>query len=175
MPEGCAPEGCAPVRACLTEEQVALLSAAARERGAPLALLRAADAVGRQAMGHRLCTAMAFDAAAMTVRRIYSSAPEAYPVGGSKPKRDTAWGRQVLIEGRVFVGEGEAAIREHFADHAVILGLGLRSIVNVPVMLGGRCAGTVNFLWAEPAVRPGWVVMARLLGLLAAPDWTEWR
>jgi hypothetical protein len=150
--------------------QLARLAAAARDP-APLALLRAVDAVGREAMGHRLCTAMRFDAAAMTVRRIYSSDAAAYPVGGAKPKRDTDWGRQVLLQARVFVGEGEAAIRAHFADHALIAALGLRSIVNVPVVLRGECRGTVNFLWPEAVVTPGRRATAELLGLVGAAEW----
>ncbi len=149
---------------------LAAFAAAARD-ARPLALLAAADAVGRQAMGHRLCTAMRFDAVAMTVRRLYSSDPAAYPVGGAKPKRDTEWGRHVLLRREVFVGEGAAAITAYFDDHAVILGLGLRSIVNVPILHGGTCLGTLNFLWAEESVRPEHRAMAELLGLLVAPDW----
>ena len=143
---------------------------AAREGGA-LPRIRAADRLGRALAGQRLCTAMAFDAATMTVRRLYSSRPDEYPVGGSKPKRDTAWGRQVLLEARRFEGEGEAAIRAHFADHAVIFGLGLRSIVNLPIVIGGGCVGTLNLLWEEPALTPARIEAARLLALLAAPDW----
>ena len=154
----------------LSAAQLARLAAAAREAD-PLALIRTADAVGRAAMGHRLCTAMRFDAAAMTVRRIYSSDPASYPVGGAKPKRDTDWGRQVLLEARVFVGEGEAAIRAHFADHALIAAFGLRSIVNIPVVVRGECRGTLNFLWAEERVAPEWVPMAGLLGLTVAAGW----
>lgn len=156
----------------LSTAELAALAAAARDP-APLALLRAADAVGRAAMGHRLCTAMRFDAAAMTVRRIYSSDAVAYPVGGAKPKRDTEWGRQVLLEARVFVGEGEAAIRAHFADHALIARLGLRSIVNVPVVLRGACRGTVNFLWPEETVTPARRAMAELLGLIVVSEWND--
>ncbi len=169
MPEAAA--GPALAGATLTAAQLAGLAAAARQDAPPLALLRAADAVGHEAMGHRLCTAMRFDAAAATVRRLHSSAPDAYPVGGTKPKRDTDWARHVLQERRTFVGEGEAAIRRHFADHALILGLGLRSVVNVPVVLRGACLGTLNFLWAEDAVRPGQVALAELLGLIVVPDW----
>lgn len=154
----------------LTAAQLARIEAAARE-AAPLALLRAVDAVAREATAHGLLTAMRFDAAAMTVQRIWSSAPEAYPVGGAKPKRDTAWGRQVLQEQRVFVGEGAAAIRAHFTDHAVILGLGLRSIVNVPVVGRGACLGTLNLLWAAERVTPEQAALARLLGLVAVPAW----
>jgi hypothetical protein len=155
----------------LSADQIARLAAAARDT-TPLALLRAADAVGREAMGHRLCTAMRFDAAAMTVRRIYSSDAAAYPVGGAKPKRDTDWGRHVLLQARVFVGEGEAAIRAHFDDHALIARLGLRSIVNVPVVLRGECRGTINFLWPELRVTPSRRAMAELLGLVVAAEWT---
>lgn len=161
-----------PDAAGLTAAQLARLEAAARDP-APLALLRAVDAVGREAAGHALCTAMRFDAAAMTVQRLYSSDPAAYPVGGAKPKRDTDWGRQVLLERSLFVGEGEAAIRRHFDDHAVILGLGLRSIVNVPVVAGGACRGTLNLLWPQPDVPPERVALARLLGLLATPAWLQ--
>jgi GAF domain-containing protein len=155
--------------ASLSGTQLSRLLAAARQPGPPEALLRAVDAVGREAVGHRLCTAMLFDAAAMTVRRIYSSAPEIYPVGGAKPKRDTAWGRQVLLERRSFAGSGAEAIRAHFDDHAVILGLGLRSIVNVPVAMGGTCLGTLNLLWAEAELPAERIALAELLGLIAAP------
>lgn len=154
----------------LTAAQVQRLSDAAREAD-PLALLQAVHEVGQVSTGHRLCTAMRFDAVTMTVQRIWSSDPVAYPVGGAKPKRDTAWGTQVLLQGRAFVGEGEDAIRAHFADHAVILGLGLRSIVNLPILARGACRGTLNLLWAEAAVPPGRRAMAGLLGLLATPAW----
>ncbi|MCR0985208.1 GAF domain-containing protein [Roseomonas populi] len=140
-------------------------------QGGPLPRIRAADRLGRELAGHQLLTAMVFDREAMTVQRLYSSRPEEYPVGGRKPKRDTAWGRQVLLEARRFEGEGEGTIREHFADHGVILGLGLRSIVNLPIILGGRCVGTLNMLWPEPALVPERIEVARLLALLAAPDW----
>ncbi|MGX9966261.1 GAF domain-containing protein [Roseomonas sp. F4] len=154
----------------LTGPQLALLTAAAQD-ARPLALLAAAEAVARQAMGHGLCTAMRFDAATMTVRRIFSTDAAAYPVGGAKPKRDTAWGRHVLEEREVFVGEGPGAITTFFNDHALILGLGLRSIVNVPILHAGACLGTVNFLFAAETVQPEWRALAELLGLIVTPDW----
>ena len=156
--------------AALTAAQIARLAAAARTAD-PMALITAVDAVGREATGHALCTAMRFDAAAMTVQRIWSSDPSAYPVGGAKPKRDTEWGRQVLLEGQVFVGEGAAAIAAHFDDHALIAALGCASIVNIPVMLRGECRGTLNLLWRDTTVPPARRAMAELLGLLATPAW----
>lgn len=154
----------------LTAAQVERLAAAARLPG-PLALVRIADAIAAEATGHRLCTAMRFDAAAMTVQRLYSSDPIAYPLGGAKPKRDTAWGQQVLLERRLYCGQGAEDLRRDFADHALILGLGLRSVVNVPIVAGGECLGTLNFLWAEERVGPMQLALAQLLGLIATPDW----
>jgi hypothetical protein len=154
----------------LTAAQVARLAAAARLPG-PLALVRAADEIGAEGTGHRLCTAMRFDATAMTVQRLYSSDPVAYPVGGAKPKRDTAWGRQVLLEQRLYRGQGAEDLRRDFADHAIILGLGLRSVVNVPIVAGGACLGTLNFLWADEHLGPRQVALAELLGLIVTPDW----
>jgi hypothetical protein len=138
---------------------------------APLPRIRAAARIGAEGSGVRLCTAMLFDRDAMAVQRIYSSRPDEYPVGGRKPKRDTAWGRHVLLRGQRFEGEGEAAIRAHFDDADVILGLGLRSIVNLPILRAGRCVGTLNMLWPQAALDAGHVMMARHLALLAAPDW----
>lgn len=80
-------------------------------------------------------------------------------------------GRQVLLEGQVFIGEGAAAIATHFDDHALIARLGFQAMVNVPVRLSGACVGTVNFLWPAATVGPDQIAAARLLGLLAAPDW----
>lgn len=155
--------------ASLTASQVARLAAAAAEPEQPGSLFRAIDQVGAETFGHALLTANRFDEAAMAVERIYTSDDRAYPVGGRKPKRDTAWGRHVLVERRVYAGEGEDAIREAFADHELILSLGLRAVVNVPVVFAARCLGTLNFLWRSPTVSPRDVAIARLLALTAAP------
>lgn len=104
------------------------------------------------ALGHRLFTVTRFDAAAMEVQRVYSSDPGAYPVGGRKRKRDTAWGRHVLIEGKPLACEGDQAIARMFDDHAVILGLGIHSSINAPVLAGGRCVGVLNFLMTGATV-----------------------
>ena len=50
------------------------------------------------------------------------------------------------------MGEGEDAIQAFFDDHAAIQALGLRSVINVPVVLDGACLGTLNFLMPRPAV-----------------------
>lgn len=97
-------------------------------------------------IGHQLFTVMAFDAESKEVERLYSSNPQAYPPGGRKLKRDTAWGRQVLEQGRAYIGHNAEDIRSHFNDHELILGLGLESVLNVPVRVLGRTIGTMNLL-----------------------------
>jgi GAF domain-containing protein len=154
--------------AALSADHIARLAAGAAAPDQPHDLLSAIDEVARQAMTPSLFTAMAFDEAAMAVERIYTSNAAAYPVGGRKPKGDTAWGRHVLMERRAYIGEGEAAIRDAFSDHELILGLGLRAVINIPVVFAGECLGTLNFLWRQSEVRRADVALARLLALIAA-------
>jgi len=133
------------------------------------AAFAAVDAYARASLEHTLCTVNRYDADAMRVVRLYSSNPEAYPPGGSKDKNGTPWGRHVLLEQRVFVGEGVAAIREFFNDHDAIRELGLQSVINVPVVYGDTCLGTVNFLMTRAQVSEADVEHARLAALLALP------
>jgi hypothetical protein len=148
------------------------LSSSQRQRLAgattPDALFAALAEVAAETIGCALFTVMRFDATAGEVERLYSTNLEAYPVGGRKAKRDTPWARQVLGECRIFVGAGDAAIRGAFDDHEKILALGLHSIINVPVVRAGTCAGTVNFLMPRDVVAPADVVIAEELGRIAA-------
>jgi GAF domain-containing protein len=135
----------------------------------PLALFETVDHYARGVLGHTLCTINRFDAERTAVVRLYSSNPQAYPPGGSKNKAGTPWGRHVLLEHRIFVGEGSAAIGEFFDDHGVIEELGLRSVINIPAMAGGVCLGTVNFLMTRDSVSADHVAFAQLAGLLVVP------
>ncbi len=105
--------------------------------------------------------------AASQVERLYSSNTAAYPVGGRKTKRDTAWSRKVLVEHRVVVNTGDNALREAFDDHAIIFGLGIHSIVNVPLVSEGKCLGTLNISRAKADWSEDEVALARALGLAA--------
>lgn len=122
------------------------LGAAIAEAGVPVEAFHAADIAAKHLIGHRLFTIMAFHADTMEVERCYSSDPMRYPPGERKQKRDTAWGSRVLEEGSHFIGHDAADIRQHFDDHKVILGLGLGSVLNVPIKCLGRTVGTMNLL-----------------------------
>ena len=156
-------------RVSLTHRQLETLRQAAAATGQPQALLVAIGRVAEEAMGCALFTVMRFHEDAMEVERLYSTDTAAYPLGGRKTKRDTPWGRHVLTERKVFVGEGEAAIRAAFDDHATIFGLGLRSIINVPAVYGDVCFGTLNFLKRKATMSADDVAVATALALIAAP------
>lgn len=110
------------------------------------AVFAAAETAAQKLIGHRLFTIMRFNAERMVVERIHSSNPEAYPVGGQKPKRESAWRRHVLEEGKVFIGHNSDDIRWVFDDSELILSLGLQAVLNVPVKCAGRVVGTMNLL-----------------------------
>lgn len=103
------------------------------------------------------------------LQRIWSSEPAAYPVGGGKTKTRTPWTRQLLEQGKVFVGEGDQALAQVFDDHARIASLNLHAVVNVPITRGGRCVATFNVLGRQSSWQAREIAAIRLLALLAAP------
>jgi len=107
---------------------------------------RCAEQSSRDLIGHRLFTIMRFMPDTMEVQRCYSSNPSAYPTGGRKAKKQTQWGRDVLEQGRPFLGNSISDIRENFTDHQVIEGLGLGSVLNMPIRHLGQTIGTMNLL-----------------------------
>ncbi|MDQ2779558.1 MAG: GAF domain-containing protein [Pseudomonadota bacterium] len=106
----------------------------------------------------------------VALERVWSSNPAAYPVAGRKRKRLTPWTQQLLRRAEIFIGEGEAALAQVFDDHAVIAGLGLRSVVNVPLLDDtGRCFATFNALGPRSHWLLREVLALQLLAALATP------
>nr|WP_255662792.1 GAF domain-containing protein [Acidovorax sp. D4N7] len=89
------------------------------------------------------------------LQRIWSSRPAEYPVAGRKRKQLTPWTRQLLLSSEIFIGEGPEALAQVFDDNRLILSMGLRSVMNVPLVgADGRCFATFNVLgpqdpWTE--------------------------
>jgi len=130
------------------------------------AIFAATADAANAAIGHALFTVMAFDAETMEVKRVYSSNRQAYPPGGVKKKRDTAWGRQVLEQGEPYIGYSADDIRANFNDHEVILGLGLQSVLNMPVRIEGHTLGTMNLLHERDYYGPQDLETASLLAVM---------
>lgn len=137
MPSAAAPDTSSVLLGCVE---------AAEQSGQPQPLYRAIDAALGQIVGHTLFTMMVLARDGVKVRRVYSSRPDVYPVGGFKTHRQTPWGRQVLGEGRPYIGRNADDIRWGFADAELIFSLGCESIVNIPVKWDGRVLGALNLL-----------------------------
>ena len=103
------------------------------------------------------------------LQRSWSSNPQAYPVAGLKRKTLTPWSRQLLLRHEVFVGQGEGMLATVFDDHARITALGLRCVVNIPLLIEGRCAATFNVLGCRAQWLSCDVTLIRLLAVLATP------
>jgi hypothetical protein len=144
-------------------------------RGDATAIFAALDRAMRPAIGQTLCTANRYEPGEEKLYRLYSSNATAYSPGGSKSKGGTPWGAHVLHQRRVFVGEGAGALQEVFDDSDTILALGLRSVINVPVVFQDVCLGTFNVLMPQEQVRASQVEWARLAGLLSVPAFTAAR
>ncbi len=102
------------------------------------------------------------------LRRFYSSAAGTFPVNGAKRKTLTRWTQRLFVEGRPFIGEGEATLAEYFDDFDQMRAFGLRSVVNVPLMHGPLCYATFNVFGIAARWQPEQVFALRLLALAAA-------
>ena len=149
----------------IIEQCAAALSSADQ----PQATLAVIHHLGMTLPGHCLFSVNAFRAETMEVERIYSSNVQAYPVGGRKQKKATAWGQQVLLDRQLFVGEGDAAIRTAFNDHELMFSLGVHSIINVPVVWRDTCLGVLNFACPMTQIDAPQIAAARWFGLMAVP------
>lgn len=124
--------------------------AEALARGDRRTAVYAAVEVGlRTTVGHRLFTLLALSPSGEQVERFHTSDPDAYPLTGRKDVGDTPWGRHVLQGRQPYLGRTAEDIRWAFADHALIESLGLRSVINIPIMEAGKVLGTMNLLDGE--------------------------
>jgi GAF domain-containing protein len=149
----------------IQSDDIATLSDAAAK--SPSGAFEAINAIAMRRVAAGLVTVMRHVEAEQMVERLYSSVPSAYPVGGRKLKRDSAWSRHVLVEHRVLVSAGDEALKEHYVDHATITGLGLHSCVNVPLVSQGQCVGTMNVCAPQTEWSEDDLALVRVLGLAA--------
>ncbi|MEV6832285.1 GAF domain-containing protein [Amycolatopsis sp. NPDC051102] len=128
----------------------------------------------RAELGVRLFTVLAWIPERRALRRVHSSHPAEYPVGGEKTVEVAAgWLDRCITAQEPYFGPDRAAVREIFADHELIESLGCGSIINVPVVDGGRTLGVLNILDAEGAYDEASVKAAEALAPLAVPALKE--
>ncbi len=133
----------------------------------PSASVAALDRALGAVIGHKLFTVLRHHADSGESERLYTNHPGAYPVGGRKALNPTAWARHVIEEHRPYLGSTAADVRSVFFDHELIASLGCASVLNLPVVYGGRVLGTVNLLheerWYDESDIPIGLVFAALI------------
>ena len=122
----------------------------------------------QQRFGWKLYTAMRY-LPSQEVERVHTSNPDAYPLSGRKPRRDTPWSNRVLKLGQPYFANDEAGVRAAFEDADKIIGLGLGAVINVPVKEGDRVLGTLNFLREAGGYKSDDVALALALATEARP------
>lgn len=138
-------------------------------------LFEALDTEMKNLIGHKLFTLMVVDRAANEAARLYSSAPQTYPVKGRKALGDLSdWGAQVLGRGEAFIGNSAEEIRAVFPDHETIATLGCASVLNVPVVSQGAVIGTMNLLNVAGWYRPEHANEAAPYADLLRPAFENW-
>lgn len=162
-PDGVTIELNFPVDVALSSQELSRLQDASDGGATPAALHRlVADIAG----AHLQPVVFSINARvgdSMVLQRVYSSDEAAYLVGGRKDKAGTAFGTTVLLEAGTLCSDGPDAIRANFDDHERILGLGGRSLLNVPVIADGVCIGVLNAVLPDPKVSQRHIQVLRAL------------
>ena len=158
----------APKQAITVDDVIRVIDAIATNPD-PQAAFGQVDALVQKAFGHKLLTVLRYLPDTVEVERVYSSNPEAYPLGGRKQKPGTPWGERVLDRGEIFIAHGPADIEWAFSDHALIFSLGITGMMNVPILFRGRCIGTLNISHEAGRFTDADAPMARLLAGLLVP------
>lgn len=131
------------------EEALGRFTAALSAATDPLAPFVALHRLTTEVIGTRLFTVTTVEDQGRLARRSYSSHPAEYPVTGKKIVEPSRWNTIVLERRQCFVANTLAEISEVFPDHELIGSMGLGSVVNMPVILRGEIAATLNLLDVE--------------------------
>lgn len=116
----------------------------------------------------RLWTVMTVDMQAGLARRAFSNKADAYPTSGTKPVTRNAWFDVVHGRRESFVANSIEEIAAVFPDHELIASLGCAACLNLPVVVGGTLAATVNMLDTAGHFTPGRVAQVQVTLALPA-------
>lgn len=151
------------------EDSFSAVALAHADTAQPQATFGAIDKAVAATIGHRLFTILVHHRAARESERVYTNMREAYPVGGRKPITDSPWMRQVMQQGLPYIGRNADDLRDVFYDHELIVSLGCRSVLNVPLRWRGETLGTLNMLHEENWYGTAHIELARVFAQLAVP------
>ncbi|TWA92546.1 hypothetical protein FBZ96_11016 [Bradyrhizobium stylosanthis] len=106
------------------------------------------------------------------VRRMHTSYPASYSVGGTKDIAADTWLRAMFDAGRPVVSETRELMRERFPDHDAIFSLGCGAVLNVPVVAAGVTLGSLNLPHEAGPFSREHALVARPFAMLLALAWT---
>lgn len=158
----------------LALEDVARLTAFAAEAPRPLAILEAIGELARPVLGAKGFTMFRYIRETGEVERIHSSDLSHYPLGGRKRVKDYPVNQSVLARGEVYIARGRDDVRGTYKDYEKIFGLGVTSIMNVPVRFGGRNIGAFNLFGVAGQFGETEAADAKMLAGLMVPAMLAW-
>ena len=103
------------------DHRICALLAMQRQSGQPQILLDAMRDLCEDHYGFRLLTLMKYHPSTGEIQRVYTSMPDHFPLGGRKMMNATGWGKHVLVQGNVWLGNSAKEILETFPDADNIL------------------------------------------------------
>lgn len=108
----------------------------------------------RTAMDVRFLSVLLYTPEAGTLKRLYSSDPITYPIGGEKRVDETPASQRALASRTPFLANDLLEVERFYGDAGRIEAMGCGSVLNVPVHLFGTAFGSINVLGAAGAFSP---------------------
>lgn len=96
--------------------------------------------------GVRTVTWLAAAPAEKITRRIGTSDPTNFPIGGSDPIDDAAWSRRIYGDKQSIVGNTPAEMAPYIPETDELVKMGYGSTLCAPIVIAGQARGTVNLL-----------------------------
>jgi hypothetical protein len=137
-------------------------------KGQPRRYLEGLAEAYRATAGWSMLTLLVFDEKRRVGRRIFTTDPVNYPVSTEKAMAESDWGDRVLKRHEVFVANRPEDFKPHYIDWEKLVGMGLLSALNYPVVVDGEVLGTVNLMAGSSYYSPQRVEAGRRLAPLAA-------
>jgi GAF domain-containing protein len=100
--------------------------------------------------GYLMLTVSRWDGGTRHLQRVFSTDEKSYAVGGKKQKLPSEWSDTIFAKMKPHHAPDMETIRLHFDDHQLIESLGIRAILNIPIVDGAICLGTMNLMNARP-------------------------
>ena len=118
--------------------------------------------------GVRTVTWLAALPAQKITRRIGTSDPTNFPLGGFDPIDEAAWSRRIYGDKQPIVGNTPAEMAAYIPETDELVKMGYGATLCAPIVIGGEARGTVNLLGDANIFTPALLVELNALLPIAA-------